>query len=386
MRSKAIVLGISGNGLGIARSLGRRGIEVIIIADTNTSANLCSRYLSEKRYFCGNESELVEFLLGIHGEFDQKPVLFPIRDATVLALAERIGEVRKFYHVVMPDAEVVRRALCKTTFSEMAEEFGLPVPKSTMIKCDQDISRLTSDFKYPVIIKPEYRNDRYIANVAGKAFIADSPPELLEQYSRFAGYQPEAIVQEYIPGTDADLYFCFQYHTAEGELAASLCGRKIRQYPASCGSTCSCEVVTCPEVEEITTEFFRRIHYSGPGSMEFKRDPRDKRFYLIEPTIGRADWNNAFSEGNGIPIPYLNYLDALTLPLPKIEQKRIHRRWIRWSADNEAVRIMIKRKELKLSDWISSIRPPFTSAIFALDDPMPSVAGIMRRLKRKIGR
>jgi predicted ATP-grasp superfamily ATP-dependent carboligase len=120
--------------------------------------------------------------------------------------------------------------------------------------------------------------------------------------------------------------------------------------------------------------------------MEFKRDPRDGKFYLIEPTIGRADWNNAFSEGNGIPIPYLNYLDALNLPLPKIRHKRINRRWIRWSADNEAVRIMRKRKELKLLDWISSIRPPFTSAIFAFDDPLPSIAGIIRRLKRRIAK
>lgn len=384
MGNKAIVLGISGNGLGIARSLGRRGIDVIAIADTNTSANLRSRYFSEKRFFYGNESELVDFLVASHGEFDQKPVLFPIRDATVLALAERIEEVRKFYHLVMPDGEVVKRALCKTSFSEMAEEFGLQVPRSTMIQDEDDLSRLTRDFKYPVIIKPEYRNDLYIANVAGKAFIAVNFPELLKRYAGFSEYQSEAIVQEYIPGTDSDLYFCFQYHTVKGDLAGSLCGRKIRQYPASCGSTCSCEVVTCPEVEEITTRFFRRIHYSGPGSMEFKRDPRDGRFYLIEPTIGRADWNNAFTEGNGIPIPYLNYLDALNLPLPRIQPKRIRRRWIRWSADNEASRIMWKRNELKLSDWISSVRPPFTSAIFALDDPMPSITGIMRRLKRKI--
>ena len=42
-KNKAIVLGISGNGLGIVRSLGRRGVEVVVVSDTETSANLFSR-------------------------------------------------------------------------------------------------------------------------------------------------------------------------------------------------------------------------------------------------------------------------------------------------------------------------------------------------------
>ncbi len=381
--NKAVVLGISGNGLGIARSLGRRGIKVIVVSDTTASANLSCRYISEQWFFAGTESELMNFLLAKGSSFQEKPVLFPIRDATVLALADRMADIAEQYHLVMPEAKMVKKALCKNTFSKMAAELGLPVPRSFSIKSRAEIGQLPDIVRFPVIIKPEYRNDAYIAHVSGKAFIARDWDELQEQYATFSPYQTEAIVQEYIEGGDTDLYFCFQYYTRERKQAASLCGRKIRQHPPLCGSTSSCEVVINPAVEVITTEFFSRIHYVGPCSMELKRDPRDGAFYLIEPTIGRLDWNNAFTEGNGIPIPYINYLDALSLPIPVFRKKRIHRKWIRWSSDLESARMMRKAGTLTLGAWLRSLRPPLTAAIFAFDDPSPSLVAFTRRIRRK---
>ncbi|MBB5346983.1 hypothetical protein JWG42_12640 [Desulfoprunum benzoelyticum] len=382
-KNKAIVLGISGNGLGIARSLGRRGVEVVVVTDTDRSANLFSRFISEKWFFCGSESALVEELVNRGGSFTDKPVLFPVRDATVLALADRLEEVKKYYHLAMPAADTVKKALCKTTFFQMAEEFGLAVPKSFSIRNFDEITQLPDNVKYPVIVKPEYRNDSYIANVSGKAFVAKDSDEMLESYGKFSEYQPQAIIQEYIPGSDSDLYFCFQYYKKNTKLAASLCGRKIRQYPPLCGSTSSCEVVSSPEVEEITTRFFKRINFVGPCSMEMKRDPRDGKFYLIEPTVGRLDWNNGFAEGNGLPIPFMNYLDALGLPFSEFIPKKISRRWIRWSSDFESAKIDRNNGNLSLWAWLWSIRPPVTSAIFAVDDPLPFMIQLFRRIKRK---
>ena len=296
---------------GIARSLGRRGVTVVVVSDSDTSTNLYSRYVSERWFFYGNDKELVEELLVRGTFFSEKPVLFPVRDATVLALAERIDEIRKYYLIVMPPLEIVRRALCKTSFAQMAEDFGLTVPRAFSISQGITISDVPDDLKFPVVVKPEYRNDNYVANVSGKAFKAENIQELSEFYEKFSAYQQEAIVQEYIPGGDSDLYFCFQYYAADQSPVYSLSGRKIRQFPSLCGSTSSCEVVCDPQIEKLTTSFFSSIGYVGPCSMEFKRDPRDGVYYFIEPTIGRHDWNNAFGEGNGFPLPYINYLDAL---------------------------------------------------------------------------
>jgi predicted ATP-grasp superfamily ATP-dependent carboligase/GNAT superfamily N-acetyltransferase len=385
-KNKAIVLGISANGLGIARSLGRRGVDVAVVSDTDSSTNLYSRYISERWFFYGNEKELVDDLLSRGPAFAEKPVLFPIRDATVLALAEKLEEIKQYYHIVMPPLETVNNALCKTTFAQLAEKFELPVPRSFSIGRGVNIADLPEDIKFPVIVKPEYRNDNYIAHVSGKAFKAENIQELNAFYAKFSDHQAEAIIQEYIPGGDSDLFFCFQYYTTDQSLACSLSGRKIRQYPSLCGSTCSCEVVCDPQVEELTTAFFSKIGYVGPCSMEFKRDPRDGAYYFIEPTIGRHDWNNAFGEGNGFPMPYINYLDAVGAAIPQFTQKRFPRRWIRWSADFETAKEQLKNGDISFLGWIKSIRPPATGAIFAMDDPFPFVVKIYRRLLRISGK
>lgn len=382
-KNKAVVLGISGNGLGIARSLGRHGIDVIVVSDTDTTANLSSRYISERWFFYGNDKELVVELLSRGAAFSEKPVLFPVRDATVLALAEKIDEIKKYYQIIMPPLETVKGALCKTTFAQMAETFGLPVPRSFSIGHGIGISDLPDDIKFPVIVKPEYRNDNYVAHVSGKAFKAENIQELNAFYAKFSTYQEEAIIQEYIPGEDSDLFFCFQYYTTDKSLACSLSGRKIRQYPSLCGSTSSCEVAYDPKIEHLTTSFFTQIDYVGPCSMEFKRDPRDGVYYFIEPTIGRHDWNNAFGAGNGFPMPYINYLDAVGGDIPQYKQKRLPRRWIRWSADFETAKEKMRQGDLSVWAWLKSIRPPVTGAIFAWDDLGPVYRSYAKRVKNK---
>lgn len=370
-KPKAVVLGMSGNGLGITRSLGRRGVEVIAVVENFKSANMYSRYISEKWIFDGSEDGLVDELLNKASRFDVPPVLFPIRDATVIAISNRLEEVKKCYRLVMSDGEIIRRSLCKTSFSHMAADFNLPVPKSISIKNHDELVELAKELQFPVILKPEYRNDEYVSSVSGKAFIANSLEELLEHYVRFSNFQSDAIVQEYIPGTDKDLFFCFLYYSENSALVLSISGRKIRQYPPMCGSTSSCEVVNAPEIVKIADDFFSRIKYTGPCSMEFKRDSRDGSFYLIEPTVGRLDWNNSFAEGNGMPIPYINYLDALDLPLPRIKQNRIAKKWLRWSSDFESAKYYRKHGQLSFWGWLKSISPPFIGAVWASDDPYP---------------
>jgi len=378
------VLGLSGNGLGVARSLGRRNIYVIGVDENIGSPNASSRYLREKWLFHGSEDEQIDMLIERGGRFQEAPVLFPIRDATVIAIAERFDEIQKQYRILLPSPDMLKSALCKTTFDQLALGMGLTTAKSYSINMQHDIKHIANNIKYPCILKPEYRTKAFTSTAKAKAFYADTPEELLDQYRTFCHVAPEVVVQEFIPGTDSDLYFCFQYYDVRGNLAASISGRKIRQWPSLCGSTASCEVVENPEIEELAARFFSKIGYKGPGSMEFKRDPRDGQYILIEPTVGRVDWNNGFSEGNGIPIPVLVYNDLVGYPPPAYRRKRIPRRWIRWSADSEAAAYYRRHGKLGFLEWLWTCRPPVTWAMWAWDDPMPTLLSYKNRILRKM--
>ncbi len=43
------------------------------------------------------------------------------------------------------------------------------------------------------------------------------------------------------------------------------------------------------------------------GSMEYKRDRRDGRFHMIEPTVARTDFQEEVATLNGMNIPLASY-------------------------------------------------------------------------------
>src|SRR4029077_557792 len=83
----------------------------------------------------------------------------------------------------------------------------------------------------------------------------------------------------------------------------------ICQWPPLVGGTASC--VSAPAVRDeliaLTDAFFERVGFVGLGSMEYKRDIRDGRFYMVEPTVGRTDYQEEVATLNGVNIPYAAY-------------------------------------------------------------------------------
>jgi predicted ATP-grasp superfamily ATP-dependent carboligase len=382
----AIILGSGGNGLGVARSLGRRGIHTIVITDKINSHEMHSRFIDKKIYFSGSDESLVEMLLTNNDLHQYSPVLFPIRDITVSAIADRLAELKKIYRIGMPDAQIIKTALSKTSFDKMALDKGFPTAKTFTVKNFAQMDEVIDQVLFPCILKPELRSNEFLNVASAKAFIANTAEELKDQYHSFAMASPEVVVQEYIPGGEEQLYFCFQYYNRDSDPVVSITGRKIRQWPPTCGSTSSCEVVDIPEIEDLSTRFFKSINYFGPCSTEFKKDPRDGKYIFIEPTIGRTDWNNSFSEGNGIPIPFVAYCDIVGLPIPNFHQKWLKYRWVRWSADYEAAVHQLKKGDLTLLDWFKSLRPPIVGPIWSLDDPVPLLRSYVFRIKRKLSK
>jgi len=49
-------------------------------------------------------------------------------------------------------------------------------------------------------------------------------------------------------------------------------------------------------------------------SMEFKHDRQIGKFFMIEPTVGRTDWQEEVATLNGVNIPLAAYRDLMDLP------------------------------------------------------------------------
>jgi len=126
----AIVIGGEHPGLGIARSLGRRGIPIYIIDDQH-SVSQFSKYVTRVVRVKDLRDELntVESVMKVGQRYGLKGwVLFPTRDETVAAFSRHRDRLAEFFRVTTPGWDTVRWAWDKKNTYDRAEELGIPVP------------------------------------------------------------------------------------------------------------------------------------------------------------------------------------------------------------------------------------------------------------------
>ena len=100
----ALVIGGDHTGLGVARSLGRRGIPVFVLED-QVSISSFSRYVTRviRVKDLREERSTVDAILETGKQYNLRNwVLFPTRDETVVAIARHRDELDKFFKRTAP--------------------------------------------------------------------------------------------------------------------------------------------------------------------------------------------------------------------------------------------------------------------------------------------
>ena len=86
------------------------------------------------------------------------------------------------------------------------------------------------------------------------------------------------------------------------------------QWPPSSGSTAFCITHSDPMMLELGTSALSAAGLIGLGSMEFKKDPKSGKYFMIEPTVARNDHQSFISTKAGVNLSRLALYDALDLP------------------------------------------------------------------------
>src|SRR5277367_4942163 len=106
----AVVIGGDYQGLGIVRSLGRRGIPICILDDEH-SISTYSRYATYgvRVPDLRNENKVVETLLSLARRLDLKGwILFPTRDELVAALSRHRSALSEVFRVPTPHWDTIQ--------------------------------------------------------------------------------------------------------------------------------------------------------------------------------------------------------------------------------------------------------------------------------------
>ena len=373
-------------GLDIARSLGRRGIPVYGIDPDPNAVGGKSKYC--QLVACPNPKDAKEdylrFLIEWGKKLGSKAVLYPLSDDMVLLCSRERQRLQPYYEWVMPDHSTIVKLLTKAGLTAAAQECDVPTPQTIVPHDVQEVETLAKDIVYPVILKPvesAYWHTPEIASMLrqnvlsgrAKVVLCNNALELVQAYRHIATYDNRMIIQEVIPGPIENGAYITFYLDRHSKPLGIFTGHKLRVLPMGFGSSCYVRSFYDPDVEAIALQLLSGVRYQGLGGLEFKKDPRDGRYKLIEFNTRYGMWDG-LGVRCGVDNPYIAYRDTLHLPVEPQLTYREDVIWFDWQRDVRAFWMLRKQRKLSLSQWLQSLRGEKMWAIYSKDDWRPGAA------------
>ena len=373
-RPGAIVIGGDYQGLGIVRSLGRRGVDVVVI-DDERSISCRSRYARRAFRFrdLRDDATALRVLLDIahSGEFDGW-VVYPTREETVATLSRHRAQLSEYLRIPTPEWAVTKWAWDKRNTYQRAQELNIPTPRMWRVAEEDELCMV--DGEPPYVLKPAIKEHFFYATRC-KAWRADSREELVARFRAAAELvgSEEVVIQELIPG-GGDTQFAYCAFFKDGVVRASMVAQRLRQHPAEFGRASTfVRTAEMPQLEVISAAFLRSIDYYGLVEMEYKLDRRDGQFKLLD--VNARTWGyHGLGQCAGVDFPYLLYADQVGLPLPESLRTAPGVSWIRLATDIPTAAIELARRRLSWRAYARSLQPLHAESVFSRDDMRPGLA------------
>jgi len=372
-------------GLDIARSLAPRGIPVYGVDAHPDAVGRFSRHIQFVRSPNPERDpdSYLQFLVDL-GKRLGKAVLFPLSDMHVLLCSRHRDVLGRYYEYVMPDHETMERLTTKDGLRAVAREVDLPTPRTLPVNGTMSIEEIAAQVNYPAILKPtestywhtpEFTSLLRHGLLQGRAkvVLCHDPSSLVETYRRIAAHDSRLVVQEVIPGEDSRLAYIAFYLDRESRPLGILAGKKLRVIPTGFGSASYVRTFHDPELEAAALKLLKASCYQGLGGLEFKKDPRDGTYKLIEFNTRFGMWDGLGARC-GVDLAHIAYRDALRQPVEPQLDYRDDVLWVDWQRDLRAALDYRSKGQLSLGQWLGSLRGEKMWAIYSRDDWGPGAA------------
>lgn len=393
MKRRVLVAGGEGRvGLAIVRSLGKKGLKPSVLSTTRLGAALYSKYCGE-RIICPSStisiSKYLEFLLNLL-KSKKYQILIPVTAYHFIPIAENLEKLRDYASISIPSMEVVNTALDKYKSIALAENLGLPVPKTVVLNSEQQLEEIFHEWGTPIVIKPRrsiiFVQDRLVS--AGRASVVFSPKE----GRQFDFSSQLYLAQEYVPGEGYGFFGLFK----DSRLLAKFSHHRLHEVRAEGGVSSLRESFKDQLLEELGSRLLRELNWHGVAMVEFRKDFRDGKYKLME--INCRFWGSLqLSIISGIDFPYLLYKMSIGEEIKDIPD---YRQGIlcRWLFPGEVYRLLdvfnlinrnkkpLKGKHNKMKNAREFFRYFFVKDVgydvLSITDPLPFIFNSLRWIRR----
>ena len=358
-------------GLDVVRDLGRHGVPMLALDPDPGAIGLRSRYATGR--VCpdplADEEAFLTWLETLGRSLPQRAVVFPSHDEFIWPLSRHAERLEPWFIVPFSRWDVMSKVHDKRAQMEAAWRVGVDTPTTVFVRSGAELQAAAGKVRFPAVLKPveslafKLRFHRHILDV-------ETPEELARIYDKVDDLGV-LMLQERIPGGEHELWTVGSYLDAGSRPLAVFTGHKLRQYPHA-GGSCLAGVSRWDQgLADAALRLLQELRFHGVSQVEFKRDPRDGRFCLMEINARHWKWHGLAARC-GVNLSFAAYRDAIGDPYIALRQ-RDGVKWIVANKDVPLALLEIAQRRRSASEYARSLRGTRIDGLHALDDPLPGL-------------
>jgi predicted ATP-grasp superfamily ATP-dependent carboligase len=370
--------------LGVLRAFARRGVPAFVypaIRDDLACRSRWFRPLPATECLSSAPKPSVELLEQVLRDSGlERAYLCACSDDWNKVVAEFVERGSDRFRSVVPPRTAIDTLQNKAHLAMLLQQLGVPMPRTQRIESGADVAELPPSHDTFYFLKPT-DSQSFLAHFGTKGLRVRTAEEARRRLDEVVAAGMSVVLQEYIPGSFAEHYFIDGYVDRQGVIKALFPRRRLRIYPPDFGNSTSMVSVPLSDVPgavDTVRRVLEAVKYRGIFSAEFKRDPRDGLFKLLEVNA-RPWWFIDFAVRCGVDVCRLAYDDALGREVRPVESYRIGATCIYPYYDFFAMQPLVKAGGNSWFRWVSEVLPAL-QPVGCWDDPLPGLIGFTRVL------
>jgi predicted ATP-grasp superfamily ATP-dependent carboligase len=294
------------NALAAARSLGKKGVEVIAGDEYRFSPTSFSNYTIASFLYPNPDRDPDGFLNKLEEVIRQyrrdgeEYVLMPFHKETYL-IARNRARFEPLIKMAIPTIEQILQVDDKGTLARMCQQRRLPIPETIVADSREEFRQRAEAFAYPAFVKVR-RSAAAVGvkkvNNAAEAVVAAE--DFANRFHLPAAAYP--LLQSAVPGDDYCTTFLFDH----GQPRATMTYHNLRTYPVKSGTGVLRETVDAPAMERTGAALLGSLGWHGVAEVDFRWQGGAAEPLLIE--VNPRFWGGLpQSVASGWDYPWLLY-------------------------------------------------------------------------------
>lgn len=368
--------------LAITRSLGRRGVSVLVGEGRPRSLASASRYCTRHLTYPSpyRQPGAFEQFLDEVVEREAIRALIPVTDVTTHTVARMQNLLAPRVALAVPEFDAFETLTDKSRLLERAAACGIPTPRTRVVEGLAGVRAVLDELEYPVVVKSarsRIRTDSgWVATAAAYARSAAGLVRLYGQRDYLGTFT--SLVQERIVGPGLGVFVLLD----RGTMVAAFAHRRLRELPPSGGvSVLSESVALDPSLLAQALALLGPLRWHGVAMLEYKHDVRTGRTVLIEVN-GRFWGSVQLAVDAGVDFPLLAHQLALGEAPHAADafSVGVRSRWLLGDLDHLLLRLLGRDRDVldpalaatsPVREFLKFRDPVVQYDVYRRDDPRP---------------